>query len=157
MKKIVALSFLLAACAVTPAMSPQQVRAMQMRSFESTSYENVFRSLKTVLQDEGYVIKNQDMAGGLIVGSIQKTDSMSGFNMVFNAGKNYRTGESYEVSVNLEKIGKTVETRMTIQKMDSYSMGGTQGNPILDPETYKNIYEKVSVEIKRRHAQGKAG
>jgi hypothetical protein len=157
MKKIIALSLFLVACAVTPPMSPQQIRAMQMRSFEDTSYENVFRSIKTVLQDEGYVIKNQDMVGGLIVGSIQRTDGMSNFNMVFNAGKNYRTGESFEVSVNLEKVGKTVETRMTIQRMESYSMGGTQGNSILDPETYKNIYEKVSVEIKRRQAQGKAG
>jgi hypothetical protein len=157
MKKLFALTLLLTACAITPPMSPQQIRAMQMRSFEDTTYENVFRSLKTVLQDEGYVIKNQDMAGGLIVGTIQRTDGMSNFNMVFNAGKNYRTGESYEVSVNLEKVGKTVETRMTIQKMESYSMGGLQGNPILDPETYKSIYEKVSVEIKRRQAQGKAG
>jgi hypothetical protein len=157
MKKILALTLLLTACAITPPMSPQQIRAMQMRSFEDTTYENVFRSLKTVLQDEGYVIKNQDMVGGLIVGSNQRTDGMSNFNMVFNAGKNYRTGESYEVSVNLEKVGKTVETRMTIQKMESYSMGGSQGNPILEPETYKNIYQKVSVEIKRRQAQGKAG
>lgn len=92
MKKIIAISFLLAACAVTPPMSPQQIRAMQMRSFESTTYENVFRALKTVLQDEGYVIKNQDMVGGLIVGSIQRTDGMSNFNMVFNAGKTIALG-----------------------------------------------------------------
>ena len=157
MKKILALSFLLAACAVTPAISPQQIRAMQMRTFEDTSYENVFRAFKSVLQDEGYVIKNQDRVGGLIVGSIQRTDGMSNFNMVFNAGKNYRTGESYEASVNLEKIGRTIETRITIQRMESYSMGGSQGNPILNPEEYKNIYEKVSVEVKRRQAQGKAG
>jgi hypothetical protein len=157
MKKIISLVLLLTACAVTPPMSPQQKRAIQMRTFEDTTYENVFRAFKTVLQDEGYVIKNQDLNGGLIVGTIQKSDGMARFNVIFNGDKNYRTGESYEVSVNLEKIGKTVETRTTIQKVESYSQSGTQGDPILDPETYKNIYEKVSIEIKRRQAQGKNG
>ena len=146
-----------AGCQTQPKMSTAQIRAMQTRSFEDTTYDNVFRAFKTILQDDGYQIKNQDLSGGLIVATIQKTDGMAGWNSFFSSGQNYRTGEGFEVSVNLEKVGKTVETRLTVQKQEQYSMGGHQGDVILDPGIYKTIYEKVTTEVSRRKAQGKNG
>lgn len=152
---------LLAACAIAPPMSPEQRRAIQTRTFSDAGYDNVFRSFKSILQDEGYVIKNQDMTGGLITATIDKSAYDSGFKVSFGAPQytapqNQKMGEEYEVSVNLEKINDaTVETRMTIQKVESYSMGGHKGQEVLDENAYKNFYDKVRTEIERRKAQGK--
>ncbi len=157
MKKIIALLVLVAACATQPQMSTGQVRAMQMRTFEDTTFDNVFRAFKTVLQDEGYQIKNQDLEGGLIVATIQKTDKMAGWNSFWGGNNsNHRTGEGFEVSVNMEKVGKVVESRVSVQKVEQFSMGGQQGDVVLEPGIYKSLYEKVNTEVQRRKAQGKA-
>jgi hypothetical protein len=157
MKKYLTLALLiLASCATKPQLSPQQRRALQVRTFENTTYDNVFRAFKTIMQDDGYVVKNQDLEGGLIVAQIQKTDRGGAFFAALGGNKNYRTGESFEISANLEKINKsTVESRIIIQKVESFSMGGQQGDEILDPEMYKSFYNKVKVEVERRKAQGR--
>ncbi len=70
MKKIsILLSILfLFACTSTPepTVTPQQKRVMQVKTFDAT-FENTFQAFKSVLQDDGYVIQNQDFSGGLIV------------------------------------------------------------------------------------------
>ena len=71
------------ACQTVPKLSPQQRRQLQTRAFKDVGYNNVFRAFKTVLQDEGYIIKNQDMKGGLIVAHLQQTSSAFG---AFTAG-----------------------------------------------------------------------
>lgn len=144
-------------CATAPQLSPMQRRSLQMRTFENASYDTVFRAFKTVLQDDGYVITNQDMNGGLIVATIQKTDSGSAFWAAMAGTQNYRTGEGFQLSINLEKLNKnTVESRLIIQKLEQYSMGGQQGHEILDPAMYRSFYDKVRVEVERRKASGRS-
>jgi len=159
MKKVAGLFLMglfMVSCATAPQLSSAQRRALQMRTFENSSYDNVFRAFKTVLQDEGYIIKNQDMNGGLIVATIQKTDQSGAFWAALGGSKNYRTGEGFELSVNLEKVNPTTtESRLTIQKLEQYSMGGQQGQEILDEQMYKAFYDKVRVEVERRKAHGK--
>lgn len=153
---------LFSACVSVPKLSPAQRRALQVKGFEA-SYNHVFRAFKTVLQDEGYIIKNQDMEGGLIVARASKSSMSTGRAILIGlsgAGSsqpsNYHTGTTYEVSVNLEKIrDRYVESRVIIQKTDSYSQGGSTGREILSPELYQNIYKKVQVEVARRQAQNK--
>ena len=70
--------------------------------------------LKRFLQDEGYIISNQDMAGGLVVAEAQKTNAPNltlAFLHGINAGlggRNYRhsykTSQNFMISVNLEEI-----------------------------------------------------
>ncbi len=153
--RLLLFSLLLAGCATTQ-ISPQQRRALQVKLFEA-DYKTVFRSFKTVLQDEGYIIKNQDMQGGLIVAHASKSAGVGSVALAILAKTdNYRTGFTYEVSVNLEKTGKNqVETRVIIQKTSIYSRGGSTGREILSPELYRNIYSKVAVEVQRRKAQNK--
>ena len=117
----------------------------------------MFRAFKSVLQDEGYIIKNQDMQGGLIVAHSSKpSGSGATFLAVLSGQQNYQTGTTYEVSVNLEEIRKKyIESRVIIQKMESYSMGGARGYEIVDPNLYRNIYSKVMLEVARRKAQNK--
>ena len=140
---------------VTTSISPQQRRAMQVKYFES-SYNNVFRAFKSVLQDEGYIIKNQDMDGGLIVAHASRSSVGPAMAIMAALGdnENYVAGTTYEVSVNLEKIRKSyVESRVIIQQVSTYSQGGSYGDEVIKPELYRNIYSKVMVEVERRKAQ----
>lgn len=158
MKNIVSALALLVfvGCATTPELTPQQRRALQVKTFNDTTYDNVFRAFKTVLQDEGYIIKNQDMQGGLILATIQKTDKGAKFMAIMNGDSNYRTGEGYEVAINFEQINKsTVESRLVVQKLETYSQGGSQGNEILEPTLYQSLYQKVATEVSRRSASGR--
>lgn len=156
MKTLIFSFLLLSVGCATVRISPQQRRAMQVKYFES-SYNNVFRAFKAVLQDEGYIIKNQDMQGGLIVAHASKASSTGMVVLAALAGQsNYHTGTTFEVSVNLEEVRKNyVESRLIIQKVDAYSMGGSRGNEIVKPELYKNLYSKVMVEVARRGAHKK--
>ena len=142
---------------VTTQLSPQQRRSMQVKTFENVSYDNVFRAFKTVLQDEGYIIKNQDMQGGLIVARSSKPmGSGSAILAALSGAKMYTTGTTFEVSINLESIrANHTESRMIIQQTSSYNTGGSQGREIIQPELYQNLYSKVQVEVQRRKAQGK--
>jgi len=150
-------SFLFISCATTSTLSSQQRRTLQVKHFKDSSYNHVFRAFKTVLQDEGYIIKNQDMNGGLIVAHSSKPMSVTyGVLAAISGTPNYQTGTTYEVSVNLEEINKNyVESRVIIQKIASYSQGGLQGREVLSSDLYKNIYTKVLTEVARRKAQGK--
>lgn len=154
----------LSACQTVAPLSPDQRRALQVRVFSDTSYNTVFRAFKTVMQDEGYIIKNQDFEGGLIVSESQKPVKISGLEIMGAIAQglsqepsyhqsDYRTGHTFSWSVNLEEIQKNViEARLILQQKTLYSRGGETGREILQPETYQNIYAKVSREIHRRKA-----
>ena len=153
------LVLLCVSCTTVAPLSAHQRRAIQVKHF-NTSYNHVFRAFKTVLQDEGYIIKNQDMKGGLIVAHHSKPSGNRGFMILANAlsdrQQNYVTGTRFEISVNLEAIRKNyIESRLIIQQVNSYNMGGSQGTEIINPNLYRNIYSKVRVEVARRKAQGK--
>ena len=153
---ILSLSLLnLAGCLSAPKLTPQQRRALQVRTFE-TNYNNVFRAAKTVLQDEGYIIKNQDFNGGMILA--QKETSAGGgasFMAALGGNNNYVTGTGFEVSMSLEKLNKNLtETRLTLQNKTKTNMGGSSGREIVKPEIYKSIYDKLVVEVERRKARG---
>ncbi len=156
--------FFLIACQTTPPLSADQRRTLQTRIFKPASYNTVFRAFKTVMQDEGYIIKNMDMEGGFLVADTQKSMG-SGYNTLiilgaFAAGlsgntrnNNYATGRTYTCTVNLEEIQKNViEARLIFQKITNYSRGGQAGGELLQPEVYRNIFAKVSREVERRKA-----
>lgn len=143
------------ACASKPQLSAQQRRSLQVRNFKAT-YDTTFRAIKTVLQDEGYVIKNQDMQGGLIVAEKTMTDNSTKFWAALAGAQSYRTGEGFDVSFNLEKLNEaSTESRLVIQKHETTNLGGKQGEEILDPILYKTIYQKIQTELARRLASGK--
>ncbi|MDE0151267.1 MAG: hypothetical protein OXK80_02060 [Bdellovibrionales bacterium] len=149
----------LTACQTTPALSPDQRRTLQTRIFKPASYNTVFRAFKTVMQDEGYVIKNMDMDGGFLVAETQKSMG-AGYNTLVilgalggNGGTNYATGRTYTCTVNLEEIQKdVVEARLIFQRTTNYSRGGKAGGELLKPEVYQNLFAKVFREVERRKA-----
>ena len=163
MKSLILFSFLFfLSCQTTAPLSSDQRRTLQVRTFSSTSYNTVFRAFKTVMQDEGYIVKNQDFEGGLIVAESQKSESsgnifvmgvIGGLTSSHPNDNHYRTGQIFSWSVNLEQIQKNaIEARIILQQKDLYSSGSQSGREILDPQIYQNIYAKVNREIQRRKA-----
>lgn len=67
----VLIPLLLTACAVGSGTAPTtfsdaQRRSMQVRTHDA-SYDSVFYAVKSVLLDDGYIVKSQDYAGGMIL------------------------------------------------------------------------------------------
>ena len=144
------------ACEHTPEWTPQQRRAMQMRTF-NTSYRNVFLAIKDVLQDDGYQIKSQDYRGGLIVANkeIDTTTKLFGF-FVVEGDSDETTGVSFQISFNLERVSKkNIETRLTISRVKKSRDGKHSAEDFVEPKTYQAIYHNLQLEIKRRQARGK--
>ena len=164
LRSLLLLSFIyLSSCQTTAPMSAEQRRMLQIKVFSSASYNTVFRAFKTVMQDEGYIIKNQDFSGGLIVAESQKAVKagagavalaiLQGFSQSNSSNSNYKTGQTFSWSVNLEEIKKNaVEARIILRAEDMYSQGGRTGREVLEPAIYKNIFTKVNREIQRRKA-----
>ncbi len=155
----VILLIVLAGCSTVPPMTKQQKRAIQMKNFE-TSYDNVFKAFKTVLQDDGYIIKNQDFEGGMLLAQKERdiNEGKSGFGKfmsVMARSKNDPTGKGFDLSVSFDKINdKTTETRLILQEMTKWSSGGSKGREVVDAPLYKAIYDDVAIEVKRREARG---
>ncbi len=144
------------ACEHTPEWTPQQRRAMQTRTFK-TPYRSVFLAIKDILQDDGYQIKSQDYRGGLIVAQkdIDKTKKLFGF-FVIEGDPDEETGAAYQVSFNLERVGKgNIETRLTISGITTHRNGRHSAKEVVEPKTYQAIYRNLQLEIKRRQARGK--
>lgn len=145
-----------------PQLSPMQIRELTTKMFES-DYETVFRSTLTILQDQGYVIKNTDMAGGLILGYADRKTAFG--SQLFSAlmlGFVAHKGTDIEVSCMLNKNSDTsTELRMNIQEAkygQSSAFSGsskTDSNLIRDPKIYKALFDQIGVEIKRREAMKK--
>lgn len=56
-----------------PRLSPQQLRAIQVRTHTDSTKKNTFQASKEILQDEGYLIRKQDYAGGMLVAEKKRT------------------------------------------------------------------------------------
>ena len=153
---IICLVLFIGACAITPGLSPSQRRSLQTKTFEKTTYDGVFKAFKTVLQDEGYIIQNQDYKGGMILASIQK--GYPAWATIDFKDEDYPIGEGFEISISLDEINQNkgiVETRLTIQRMKYFRKGGKQGSEFVNEETYRDIYDRLMLEIERRKAIGR--
>ena len=145
-------------CATTNAsLSPMQMRQFTTRNFEG-NYENVFRATMTVLQDNGYIIKNTDMGSGLIVASIDKETSRgSQFWQAVWAGYVWNKGTQIEVSGTVGKLNEAQsEIRMIIQEINYGQYNSKNAiKTITDPKVYDSILNDILIEVKRREAINK--
>jgi len=140
-------------------LSPMQVRELTTRLYDS-GYENTYKATLTVLQDQGYVIKNTDMAAGLILGYADRKTAFG--SQLFSAlmlGFVAHKGTDIEVSCMCNKVNETsTELRMNIQEAkygqsSVYSgTSKTDSNLIRDPKIYKALFDQIGVEIKRLEA-----
>jgi hypothetical protein len=163
--KTISLYFLIVACALAPTgcatsqanLSPMQKRQITTRQIKG-SYEHVFRAAMTVLQDQGYIVKNTDMASGLIVANIDKeTSKSSQFWQAALVGTVYDKGTFIEATITVGKINDTLqELRMSLQETRYNQFGGkTDIKEIADAKIYDALANQITVEVKRREALGR--
>lgn len=152
---VCALALVLSGCASSGQTLAEQ-RDTQTREFDKATYETVFRAFKAVFQDEGYIIRGQDPKLGVITATLQRTEH--GHEALWRAygkiGESFDIGDTVEVSVNIVKTSLTigVETRLAVQRIERYALGGTQGEELLAPEIYGHLYRKVALELDRRRS-----
>lgn len=156
---IIATMIFMAGCAVQPQLSPMQKRQITTRLFES-GYENTFRSILTVLQDQGYIIKNTDMNTGLIHATVDRaTATGSQVAQALFLGYVADKGSKLDVGLMVNKISDTkTEVRLNIQEAKYGQASAWTGSSqqsvkqILDPETYNQLFNQIRTEIQRRKA-----
>lgn len=144
-------------CAAGPKLSQMQIRQLTTKMIEG-SYENVFRATMTILQDQGYVIKNTDMNSGLIVANIDReTSGGSQFMQALFLGRITDKNTVIEVSATVNKLNEeNQELRLNLQETN-YSGSGAKQNikQIYDEKVYQNLFNDITLEVKRREAMNK--
>lgn len=150
----VLMSLFLIGCATTPKLSLMQVREITTKEFEG-SYENVYRAASTIIQDQGYVIKNTDMDSGLISATIDReTPRGSQFMQALFLGYIADKSTVIELSCMVNSLNETrQQARINIQETNLSQFGGKNViKQIYDPKVYEALFNDIAVEVKRREA-----
>lgn len=106
----------------------------------------MFRAFKNVLQEEGYLLTRQDANGGVIVAEVGQKATSGGVML-----GQLRAGRVREIVINVWKIpdGKTV-ARLSLQLVRNYTLGGSDGDEIVEEPFYDEIFSLVKAELGRR-------
>lgn len=143
-------------CAVQPKLTPAQKRQITSKLYEA-DYETTFRAVLTVIQDQGYIIKNTDMNTGLINATIDREEEMgSQVAQALILGYVADKGSNMEASFMVNKINETkTEIRLNLQEA-KYGQGNKWQSAsqqsvkqILDPGIYTALFNEIEVEINR--------
>lgn len=147
---VTALSFFLAGCITTkPKTTPLQRRAIESKEFEA-GFDDVFRATLTVLQDQGYAIKNSDYNAGVIRGEGNTKLDFWGNSTL------------YELTATIEKFTE-VRTKMRLMlvkkitgtKKSLFSIFGGSSPPypvqtsniVDEPKFIQRFYAQIQKEI----------
>ena len=153
------LILLVTSCAVGPQLSQMQIRQITTKMIEG-SYENIFRSCLSVFQDQGYIIKTTDMNSGLIVANVDRSQSGgSQFAQVLFLGYVADKGTEVEVSCMVNILNeKRSDVRINIQETKYGQASAWSGTSkqntktIFDSQVYENLFNQITIEVKRREA-----
>ena len=123
-----------------------ELQQIQSRDFEA-SYDSVFPSVVTVLQDAGYRIQSADKNSGLITG-VASTKSK----LTYGFGGWGKKKKTPVVSAFVEARGSAASRVrlsfvMAKTKSSLYGMNSADEDPILDPAIYQDAFEKIAQAI----------
>lgn len=154
------LSVLVSGCVITTSSkpSPMQFRHVSTRPIQGR-YGNIFRATMTVLQDNGYIIKQTDMSSGLITAEVNRETPriLQALQSSSKKRKITHKGTLVQASAVVDKLNeRNTEVRITIQER-TYSETGstTRVRQLRDPRVYKKILDDITLEVKRREAIGR--
>lgn len=172
MKKVLLLSllgltFLLSGCTVIQPITPLERAQMRTETFNS-DYKTTYKALMVTLENDGYAIENTDMNSGLIKATKKRNDYNFYDSPPLIASKKekndiYRT-QRYGVTGVKEKLLSSTVTKindkMTMVRVNireetkNYVNVNVYGGvrEINDPVVYRNIFNRLRVEIERYKA-----
>lgn len=126
----------------TPTKTPLELQAIQAKEFDA-SKKQVFSSVLTVFQDNGYMINSAGMDTGLIVAkspAIQEGSVFSGF-----------TYREQRATAHIDEIstGRT-KVRINFVTFERFTFGLTKQEheiPIEDPQIYQDTFKKIQQAV----------
>jgi len=147
-----------ASLVISPALAKKQpeISGLAMQQMQSRDYETSksvsFPAVMTVLQDSGYRIQSADKDTGLITATAS-TKSKTTWVPFVGFGKSKKTPV---VSAFIEDRGRGSRVRMNFilakSRKGAYGMGWDDEEPILDPQIYRDAFERIDKEIFTRQA-----
>lgn len=155
-KSVYVLGFIIATglmgCATTkgPALTPLEIQQIQSRSFEAGK-EVAFRSVVSVFQDLGYIIKSADLATGFIT-----AESAASSNQAMKFWIGITRVDQTAVTAFIEEMGDKSLVRLNfvnrVETSSGYGQRDKQETPIYEPEAYQAAFEKIENAIFVRQA-----
>jgi hypothetical protein len=143
-------TLLLAGCATkaAPQKTSLEIQAIQTKEFE-TNYKSGFRSVVSVLQDLGYIIKEADMDTGLVSAQSSKT---AGFKPFVGTASSWRDATAFVEEMPSGLISVRLNFVDEEETSSGYGQKGAKSVPILDPVVYQDTFEKIEKAIFVRSA-----
>lgn len=134
-----------------PQLSGLALQQIQARDYEVPK-EVTFPSVMTILQDSGYRIQEADKDTGLIT-AMASTKSKMTWAPFVGFGKSKKTPV---VSAYIEDRGSGSRIRLSFvmakAKSNAYGTALSDEEPITDPATYRDAFERIEKEIFVRQA-----
>lgn len=145
--------FLLVGCETTDpmgGMTPLEIQSLQTRSFDN-GYNVTFRSVVSVFQDLGYIIKSADIETGFI-----QADGASESDYFLRYFEGETETWQTRATAFVEQIGNRTMVRLNfVDSVESSTVFGARDRediPILDAHIYQNAFEKIGSAIFLREA-----
>lgn len=153
----VALVLVSVGCQSVPKMTAEQRTALQSRQYQNSNLDSVFKAFKAVLLADGFMIKSQDAAGGLIVASVNKQNKVNFLGLDWNvqSGGNHDNAkvlsQTMDISVNIEQVSADlVKANAVIYQVNNYDNGSHDQEEVVDSKVYEDIFAKAQVEVNKR-------
>ncbi|MDF2549405.1 MAG: hypothetical protein K0S07_472 [Chlamydiales bacterium] len=132
-----------------PVLSQMELRQIQTKSFNSVDMKNVMKVMLSVLQDDGYIVKNANLDLGLISAtkemSVESRKEKTLSLMVNGEQARWKKNAQIEVSATVNSFGSDVKVRVNFQKKVIDNIGAPVSvDQVLDPEMYLDFFNKVS-------------
>jgi len=137
---LLAIGWVLLACATTPHMTPMEIQEMQTRGFEGGK-QVVFNSVVSVFQDLGYVINQADLETGIITaeGTAQTDVGLA----LFGVNQN----EQAVASAFVEEFGEETRVRLNFVIRTRTGIAGRDDRAVLDDAVYQNAFERIEQAV----------
>ena len=136
----------------TPPKTQLEIREFQTRTYETNDSRMVMKSLLSVLQDDGYIVKNANADLGLLSATKEVDVESKGqaFFLTLLAGKEARWKKNsiIECSCNVGEFGKLTRVRVNFQLKVMDNKGAVvKVETIEDPKFYQEFFAKVDKGI----------
>lgn len=133
-----------------PAMTQLQIRAYQTRSFETKDTKLVMKAVLSVLQDEGFMIREANSDLGVLTAT-RETDVESKFDRFLAALGSKGTWDKnsvFDVTINVSPFGEQTRVRANFQLKTMNNVGGVSKVRAMGDEAYyQEFFAKVDKAI----------
>lgn len=120
---------------------------VSVKNFQNAPLNKLWESLLHVVQAEGYAVESEDKNKGVIIAAIQRTPGLSD-SAVSVRTLGHLKEELYKIILNVRKgPNNSFTSRLSFQIVRRHSLGGFQGEEIVNPDLYQDFYRKVESEL----------